>query len=91
MTVLSDSTVVSIRFHTFQLQVRGHDDNKTATVVFAPDRVHVSQKHIIFEAFIFWFCFEVFWWFCLSFCFAVFVWGGGREREVEGEREGGEG
>ena len=41
-TVLSESTVVFIGFHTFQLQLCCTMTRKTATAVLAQDRVHVS-------------------------------------------------
>ena len=47
-TVPSDSTVMFIRCHTFQLQLCCTVTDKAAAAVLAQDRVHVSKKkHII--------------------------------------------
>ena len=54
VTVLSESTVVVIGFHTFQLQLCCTVTDKAAAAVLAQDRVDVSSKHIMAaERFIF--------------------------------------
>ena len=48
VTVFSESTVVSICFHTFQLQLCCTVTDGAAAAVLAQDRVHVSKKHFVF-------------------------------------------